>query len=305
MKRTVFAAFYLILVLGSARAEETALVPKDKLRFTIAPSFGFQLQEWDWTNVATNKVMLFNAGLGVEYAPADWINAQLFWLPGVNVWSRIDGGSYGRFSDIFLGFKAGILAGDAALFENEKFKNINLSAALGIKIPLPATGGSREPDQHLWGSVVRVYFDYIFNPLFTLNMFVEGIYYPRQYADTPNFISGTVGHYLDLRGELEGRFQYPLQKAGLVLYWGVPLSLFVAPVYNALDPSAGRQMAFSAGAYFGLAFSRAPVPLEVFVKYSAPIAGTNDQPIHRISLIGRVSVNIGRPKKPAAAKVSP
>lgn len=295
MKRTAFISLCLLLVLGSAFTEEAALVPENNIRFTLAPSFGFQAQEWDWTNVAADKVMLFGAGVGIEYAPADWINVQALWFPGINAWSQIEGGNYGRFSDVFVGIKAAILAGETALVEAEKFKNIRFTAALGLKIPLPKTPDSvREPDQHLWGSAARLYFDYTFSSLFTLNAFAEGIYYPRQYADTPNFSPVVVEHYMDLNGELEGRFRYPVEKAGIILYWGLPIGLFVSPVYNAEDPAAAdRQMRFQAGAYFGVGFTR--IPLELFVKYNAPITGLNDQPVHRISLSARYLLNIGRP----------
>jgi hypothetical protein len=126
-----------------------------------------------------------------------------------------------------------------------------------------------------------------------MNAFLEGSFYPWQYADAPHFAPGAVGHYMDITTELEGRFQYPLPQAGLVLLGGIPLNFFAAPVYNALDVYApGLQYRFSTGAWFGVTFTRAPIPIDVFLKYTAPVIGKNDQGVHKLSLAGRFSVPI-------------
>jgi hypothetical protein len=171
---------------------------------------------------------------------------------------------------------------------------MRLSTALGIVIPMKSTEDSvREPSLHLWGSSVGVYFDYLFYPLFTLNAFLEGIYYPWQFSDTPHFTRGAVNHIMDITMELEGRFQYPLPDAGLVLLWGVPINFFVAPVYNDMDSYApDMQYRFSMGAWFGVTFTRAPIPIDVFLKYTAPLAGKNEQGVHKVNLAGRFSVPI-------------
>jgi hypothetical protein len=185
--------------------------------------------------------------------------------------------------------KGGIL-GENALIAVDKMQ---FSAALGMKVPLPSREDSiREPDQHLWGTVIQLYYDYVFHPIFTLNAFMEWNIYPYQWADTPNYAEGAVGHYFDMVGELEGRFQYPLETAGLNLYWGVPLRFSLAPFINTNDANAGDlQYCFTTGLYAGLGFMRTPEPIELFVRYAAPAAGKNDQPIHRVSLLGRVALS--------------
>jgi hypothetical protein len=151
----------------------------------------------------------------------------------------------------------------------------------------------REPSLHLWGTSLRVYFDYLINPMFTVNAYLEGIYYPWQYADAPHFTQGAVSHYLDITTEVEGRFQYPLPDSGLVLMGGIPINFFIAPVYNALDSYApDMQYRFSVGAWFGVTFTNTPVPIDVFLKYTAPLVGENDQGVHKISLVGRVTIPI-------------
>jgi hypothetical protein len=297
------------LVFSAAFAEDSTLVPEHQVRVTLAPAFGFQVEEWEWLGApGDNSVTLFNLGAGVEFSPVSWVGAQILWTPGANVWSDIEGGDYGAFSDVYVGIKTVILAGENAIVNREKFEKIRLAAALGIVIPTPRVKDSiREPAQHLYGSSVQVFFDYIFHPIFTANAFLEAIYYPWQYADTPQFTQGAVNHPVDMNIELEGRFQYPLPNAGLVLRWGVPFRFFVAPVYNDLDSYApGEQYRFTVGAWFGVTFTNAPIPIDVFVKYSAPVAGKNDQGVHTVSLVGRFAIDItkkwSRPK-PAKAEI--
>jgi hypothetical protein len=279
----------LVLIAAAAFGEEAQVLGEQTLRFTLAPSFGFQVQEWDWEGVDTGKVMVFSVGPGVEYGIANWLDLRLLWLPGVNAWSQMEnGGAYGIFQDMTLGLKAGII-GQHALTASEQHL---LSAAAGIKLPFPSAKDSlREGDQHLWGTVIQVYYDFIATPIFTFNVFAEGIVYPSQYADTPNYAPRTVKHPVDLRFELEPRFQYPIEKAGINLLWGIPLAFSVSPVLNSNDNDAAAvACSFNPGAWFGVGFTRTPVPIEVTAHYAAALVGINAEPLHRVSLIGRVTI---------------
>jgi len=295
--RALLCVFIAGMVLAGTvvYGEEASLVPEKNLRFTLAPSYGFQIQQWDKD---AEKVTFFNIGAGIEYGPADWINLQILWIPGINVWSKIDAeGNYGRLYDLFAGTKV-YIAGEGALIDSEKTRKMRFSAAVGLKVPLMSMTAEekaetlREPDQQLWGSALRLYFDYIFHPYFYANVFAEGVFYPPQWTANPGYSGGLVKHWTDITGELEGHFEYPIENAGIVIKAGIPVRFFFAPVINAADIETESSYCFSAGAYIGIGFTRTSVPLEFKIRYQAPISGKNYDPVHRVSLIARISAKV-------------
>jgi hypothetical protein len=282
-----------LLVLGSpAFGEEAELVPERDLRITLSPAAGIQIGEWE--KLTGGKTTLFNIGAGLEYGVRDWVSAQVLWLPGVNVWSTMeDDMRYGYFSDMFLGGKVGIL-GSRALIKRD---DMRLSAAVGIRAPFPSKDGAdREGDHHLWGTALRIYYDYIFTRLFYLNGYAEGVYYPEQMAHTPNFSEGAVDHPLDFTVELEPRFRYELPAAGMELHWGMPLKYRMAPWINreGIDFEQEMMHRFSLGVFFRVAFVGMDFPFDIAVRYEAPAAGMNEQPLHEVGLTGRVSFGLGK-----------
>jgi hypothetical protein len=298
--RAVFLpALLLALALFPAAGEEAELLPAGNLRAHLAPLAGFQVQEWEgW--VEGGKTTLFNIGMGIEYGVKDWINIQALWMPGVNAWSSMeDGTEYGYFNDMFIGGKAGIF-GPSGLVKSNKMR---LSAALGIKVPFPPKNEeTQEGDHHLWGSVLRVYCDYIFTGVFSLTGYLEGVYYPRQMTNMRNFFNGAAYHPLDITVELEPRFRHKLAEQGMELRWGLPVTYMVSPWYDydglGFSGELGDKMKepvhrFSVGAFFTAAFVRMAYPFDITVKYTAPVAGRNARPIHQVSLIGRVNFTIG------------
>ena len=291
MIKKIICIAILIAVMGTAFAKEATLLPANTLRLSLIPSFGFQVQTWEWEGVSEEKVTLCSIGLGVEYGPADWINFQLFWDRGVNVYSKIDGGDYGRMTDLFLGFKIALWGKEGALKEAEK---IRFSFAPGMIMPL---GGfntnsekaetAREPDQHLWGSALRLYFDYIINPFVFVNIYAEGIYYPKQWTYNPAYKTHMVNHPIDINSELEVNFNYPLQNK-IVLKGGLSANFFIAPTMNSNDSSApSNQYCFSSGLYFGAAFNPS---FDAFLRYKFPITGINTEPVHLVSIVARYSI---------------
>ena len=290
MKKIVIVTAVLLALSGAAVfAEEAELLPESTLRLTIAPAFGFQVQEW--TGSGDDKVMLFNTGMGLEYGVNNWLGAQVLWVPGVNAWSKLDNGTYGLFSDFFLGIKAGIIGPGAPVNKT----NMRFSLAGGINAPLPSSSGStREGDYHLWGSALRLYYDYIFSPLFYLNAYIETVYYPRQRLVGPNYGTRSVNHPLDLTFELDSRFRYPLEERGLVLHWGIPLTVNVSPWLNREDEAGGMETAynFSVGAFFTVTFAELKFPLDLTLRYSAPVLGQYEQPVHRVTLLGRLNFKL-------------
>ena len=285
--KLIYMVILVIMITSTAFAEEAALVPGNTLRVSFAPSFGFQIQTWEWEGVSTDEVMLASLGLGLEYGPADWVNFQLLWMPGINVYSKISDGDYGRMTDLFLGIKIGLWGQKGALKESEK---IRFSVAPGMKMPLGGFNATekaetvREPDQHLWGSALRLYFDYIINPLFFVNVYVEGIYYPKQWTYNPAYKTNLVDHPLDINSELEIHFRYPLQNSSIALKGGLSAAFFIAPTMNSNDSDATNQYCFSTGLSFGAEFSPS---FDLALRYRFPITGINTEPVHLVSIVAR------------------
>ena len=293
--KRVFFTMLCITITGMAFAEEASVIPQKTLRLTLEPSFAFQFQDWEWTGVSSEKVMLVNTGLGIEYGPADWINVQLLWNPGINIWSKIEGGKYGIISDLFLGIKMAVI-GEEALAESEK---IRFSLAAGMILPLAGFGkgdksdAEREPDQHLWGSALRLYFDYVINEKILIDLYLEGVYYPTQWSSNPVFKTNLVKHYVDITAEMEAHFRFALGQSGYAIKFGFPVTFFFAPVMNANDEHAVKnQLYLGAGTYVGLVFGK--IPLELLIRYNGAIFGKNTEPFHKVSLLGRFSVNLAK-----------
>jgi len=289
MRKIFFAialssALLFVLSGTPAGAEETRQVSSGTLRLTIAPSFGFQVQKFDSPD--TGKVMAVSAGMGLEYGATDWFCAQALWLPGINAWSKMDGGTYGRFSDAFLGMKFGIIGENALVVRD----NYRLAIAAGVITPLPSTDGSdHEGDYHLWGTALQFFYDRIVTPLFYLNLYAEFIYFPDQRLIGPNFTTRSVYHPLDMTYEADFRFRYAVQDKNMVLNWGFPQTIFFSPWINRNDPNAMDTMVtVTTGLFFTASFTGFKVPFDISLIYKAPILGRNVQPVQRLSILGRL-----------------
>jgi hypothetical protein len=208
-----------------------------------------------------------------------------------------DDNKFGRLTDLFVGGKATFVGEEGILLDSSEMR---LALGLGIKAALPRTENStREEDLHLWGSAGRLYYDYIFDPLFYLNTYIEVVYYPDQKGDGPNYLYGgrtetrTVSHPLELTFEMEGHFRYQVENSGIVLQAGIPLRYNMAPWIDREgdDKAKESQYRFSAGAFFMVSFTGIEFPLDLGLRYLAPLAGKNDQMIHRITLFGRINID--------------
>jgi len=158
---------------------------------------------------------------------------------------------------------------------------------------LPLTQDSREPDIHLWGSVLRAYCDFLFGEYFYVNLYAEGIYYPPQKSDNPVFNTGLVKHNMELTGEIEPRFVVTLEK--VTLRGGLSGRFFSAPLMNSADANATDQYCFSAGTNFSVLITDMKAPLEILVGYNVPIVGKNVNPFHKVNLTFRVYIPTNSP----------
>lgn len=213
-KKTICAIICILIIGTTAYAEDASVAPAQNLRISanLIPAFAFRFQEWE--GAPKGKALFPNFGLGLEYGVSDWLTVQMLWLPGVNIGMTK---GHGILHDVFTGAKAAIMGRDA-LFG--KSLNMLLSAAIGINIPLTSmikqeTVNDPETDTLLWGSVARVYCDFLFAKWFTLNTYAEAVYYPNQISANPVYGKGMIEHPFDISLEVEPRFKYEMKNENI------------------------------------------------------------------------------------------
>jgi hypothetical protein len=145
MKKILFFGLAL-LVLGSALfADDAKVMPMRVGRFYLAPSFIFGDKAFNKDGERVNNennasVKALNLAMAVEYGVIDWITAAVQWVPGINIWSKMEtdpalsSGGMDLFGvgDLFVGAKIQII-GSAAPVKTDNFR---LALAAGVKIPL-------------------------------------------------------------------------------------------------------------------------------------------------------------------------
>jgi hypothetical protein len=286
------SALFLPLVLAClvpARADDAIMPEEHVLDITLPFRFSMARHYWNgggaWQGVSGPRVL--SAGLELEYGVIPWLSVFALWSPGINMYSQMDGEPCGLFNDLVLGLEGGILGPGAPLPALQR-QDMRLSAALRFKAPLPSRGGSvGETDLHLWGTGLKVSWDYIFSPMFYLNAAADFFYYPRQWADNPGLGGeGRIKLPLELKFELEPHGIFAIRKGFAVLSVGLPLSYqrFSESSFNGTQLENGRSR-YSIGASFG-ALIMTSIPFAIKLRYDAPAAGMNDFASHIISLSG-------------------
>jgi hypothetical protein len=205
MKKILLFTLALLLAAGAVFGDDAKTMPKMIGRLWLAPTFAFgpggynRGADYKSYGSGAGALKMFNLGFALEYGIIDWITAAVQWAPGYTVWSDVDqsltllGGSGNTVNadgaaDLFVGAKVQI-AGETAPLKTERFR---FAVAPGVKIPLPGqdfvkqfanvsagnTVTAANVDTHVFGAGVRVYFDYIFNEHFFINLYNETILYP-------------------------------------------------------------------------------------------------------------------------------
>jgi hypothetical protein len=285
---------------------DSAILTPRSLRVTLAPAiFAFQVQDWGGWGQGRN-VMLYNAGLGVEWGVSEWLNAGVNWIPGFTAWSQSDGGALEAFSDFSFGMKAGIISpnGKNALL---RARNTRLSVGLNMQGPVVSGEENRlAADMRLWGAEARVWYDYIFHRIFTLNMMLGVSYFPDQ--ATGNTAFPVIGNGpkakqpIGITFEAEGLFTYRIPRQPVTLRWGLPLTLAAYPISNL---SGGFPYSFTISPSMTVSFTQLLMPVDITVKYDAAVAGNATLPLHRVNVGGRVLFDFNKLLKPKAAKAPP
>jgi hypothetical protein len=267
-------------------------VPEEHvLELTLPLGIGVAGQRWNgggqWKNAS--RFLTVSTGLGAEYGVIPWLSVFFRWTPGINMASKAEGKNGGLFNDMILGFQGSVLGPDAPLAVLQR-KDMRLAAALRFKAPLPSRDGSKdETDLHLWGTGLKVSYDYIILPQFYVNAAADFFYYPRQWADNPNLGGeGRIELPLDFQFELEPHGVFALRGGFLVLSAGLPFT-YQMSAESKID---GRSLKndrhrFTIGAAFGAAF-KTKIPFDLELLYAAPVAGKNGFAVHAVTLSGTV-----------------
>lgn len=214
--------------------------------------------------------------------------------------------------DLFLGAKIQIVGSKAPVM-SELFR---FAVAPGVKIPLPGVDfdaqaeniSSGDPvtltesDKHAFGFGARVYGDYVVNSNFFLNLFAEFISYTEKEGAvlglpfapdmsalpevTYTAVDGVkVGYGYDLKLEVEASYSTALGE-GLNLSVGLPLTYTASPNLKVegeeVEDTASSTVKM--GPSLSAFFMSSPVPFELKLAYSFPLAGVNSTASQAISL---------------------
>jgi len=275
MKRKFVFVLAILILCTAVFADDAKVMPARVGRVYLAPTFGFANGAFDSDakynafGEGEGKMKMFNLGFALEYGIIKWITGAIQWAPGVNVWSDVDMSlgtnstvNANGLADLFIGAKMQIL-GEQGPVENE---SIRFAVAPGVKVPLPGPDyeeqfkniAKSDPvtaaniDKHVIGIGARVYFDYVINNNFFINLHSEFIGYPVK-GDLDK--AGLDGYGADLT--LKGWNENPASavmgkiKSDGVDY-GYDLTFELEPVFSA---SIGEKTVLTAGLPFNYKYT--------------------------------------------------
>ena len=358
--KKILALSLILLALGSfVFADDAKVMPMMVGRVYVAPTFSFAPGGYDTDgkyHSYDDTVKLFNLGFALEYGVINWITAAIQWAPGWTPWSDVKGaaGPLGNYSedlntngvaDLFVGAKVQIV-GEKAPVQTSQFR---AAIAPGIIIPLPGPDFEDElsdvmagkkatvssMDRHVFAAGARLYFDWIINEHFYLNLYNETLFYPVKQdlnKDSPTFagikanpttggafnsIDGKVNYKYRLTFEIEPVFTTSIAD-GISFTAGLPVNYRYIPTYDysfSYGALAGTGLDIAAKKAFNdnlntdpqhslslkpnvlLFFTKTPLPLEFKLQYGLPIWGQNSMARHDITLQIRVYFALpGRPE---------
>lgn len=353
----------LMAVLGPAVfADDAKVMPMMVGRVYVAPTYSFALGFYDaGANYEkfddTPGLQLFNLSFAVEYGVIDWITAAIQWAPGWTVWSDAEnlakanglsipgGGSpdanVNGMADLFVGAKLQIM-GEKAPVKSSTFR---LAAGPGVVIPLPGPDFDEEVDNllkgdkatinkmdnHVFAAGLRLYFDYIINEHFFINLYNETLFYPFKQdlsKDGPSLaffkklapitgvdkVDGDVNYKYRLTFEVEPAFTTSIAK-GVSFTASLPINYRFIPAYEysvdvpatipgpAADAIKGQfegqaSHALNVKPTVAVFLTNTPIPLEFELYYDAPVLGKNIAAArHSVTLMAKIYFSLpGRPQ---------
>jgi hypothetical protein len=284
---------YLILVavlaLGGAApgaADTAGGPPEGLLRIYAAFSGASALDAWN--DAAPDNYQFLGFGFSAEYGVLPWASLAVQWQPGVLLSAYSFRGPSGSLSDIRGFFRFGLL-GEQALIKQD---GLRLALLAGAAVPLPSLPDTGwEPGIRLWGALAGFSFDYLPLPLFQVNLSTTACYYPKQISGNPAFSRQSVDHPLDLRIELEPRFNFLLPR-------GIVLTLPAVYEFSPRSHVRGQALederhGLSLGLGYTIAIQDVSLPFEVGMKFLAPLYGVSGSRVQRIELTGKIDIPVG------------
>ncbi|MFP3040950.1 hypothetical protein LQZ19_03905 [Treponema primitia] len=354
----------LILLLGSISlfADDAKVMPARLGRFYLAPTYAFGPGVYDWTNPSTGKKesgyhsydddegalkSAFNLGFALEYGIIDWITGAIQWAPGVTIASDVDAAvgtsdvNANGLADIFVGGKIQIIGENAPV----KSSQLRFAVGPGVKIPLPgpdfkeqaknATKGddvtASNGDYHVLGAGARLYFDYLINKNFFIDLYSEFLFYPikqdleesgfKEYKTLEGYkasfanADAEVSYGYDLTFELEPAFTTTISPAKPIIFTaglpinykytpgksysvsGIPVPAYATAFEKALDAIGGDPtQILTLKPNVSFFFLSWPLPTEFKLSYSVPVWGENLMAKHSITLQVKAYFRVGSAK---------
>ncbi|MCL2092611.1 MAG: hypothetical protein FWH12_00300 [Treponema sp.] len=186
----------LLLFCSSLFAADARVLPVRTGRFYLEPAYTFVFQRFnqDEEREQIDHMRVFNLGLALEYGIFRNVTASVLWLPGVNMWSRLDsnyGSSQAEIAstgDLFAGARIQI-AGREGPIKSEVFR---LTFTPGVRIPLPGPDFQEQGerlergesvtivnlDRHVLGFGLGSYLDILVHDNFFFSFNGEILYFP-------------------------------------------------------------------------------------------------------------------------------
>ncbi len=306
MKKLALLMLALVVVLP-AFADDAKVMPAGVLRTYVIMAYNSFTESYDndgkLQDAYLGGVTALNFGGALEFGVTDQITAAFQWAPGYTVYSEfadpfdLDGGAgalpsndkanANGINDLFIGAKIQIL-GSQGFIPNDSMR---LAAALGIVVPLAdpdfeeaftdySNGDAftlSASSKEAFGYGFRLYYDYLFNENFFINLYNETIFYSSVEKDI-FYPAGTQKYEYgyDATFEIEPQYEYQLNDL-VKLTAGLPLTYTMSPAYK-VD---GTEVADSETSLLKIApsisaFLRTTLPVEFKLGYGLPLMGTND-----------------------------
>ena len=310
MKKLALLLLALAIVIP-AFADDAKVLPAGVLRTTISAAYNMFDESYDEdgdkVDAATGKTSVFNLGGALEYGITDQVTLALQWAPGYNVSSSIDEDPVGAVSnddgnlngplDLFIGAKAQILGPNGFVVNDQ----MRFAAAAGALVPLKNTDWEESAENYassdeynmgsgsneVIGIGFRLYYDYLVNKNFFVNLYNETIFFPEQKGNT---YGNAVTQYLtpgeevedvDLAYgykatfEIEPAYTHPINEK-LDITGSLPVNLVVTPETEVDGTSQDDEGYFLKMTPYAAAFFKTTMPFELKAGYSIPLMGKNN-----------------------------
>jgi hypothetical protein len=284
------------------------------LRIRLIGGYGWLVSRFDddgsrnRLDEGSGSARVVNLGLALEFGVIDWMTAGIGWIPGYNIWSRLDyqdppffpaqPGSLATYNgpmdiQVILRFR---IVGSGGLVPSD-WVGVSLGPAGVLPMPFPDWDKHREkwqdaeryvlypPDKHHWGYGGVVFVDSepaagVF--LCLSGKFIE--YIPRDEGRIYDTTTVEVDHQFEIAAELEASYTWTLPEAQQAKV-GCTLAYSFSPGDRIDgDSSGGARYKVRIQPYLGLENRIAGVPAELRIIYGADLLGRNEPSLGLVGL---------------------